>query len=62
MCTGPSYLTNQRSPSAVVLDGRIASQDSNGADVNVTVAETGDLSGTAVSREKTLQIVFKPRP
>ena len=58
-----SYATNQRSASVVTLqDGRIAWQDSNGADVNVAVAATGDLEGTAISRENTLQIVFKPRP
>jgi hypothetical protein len=58
-----SYATNQRSTSVVTLqDGRIAWQDSNGADVNVAVATTGDLEGTAISRENTLQIVFKPRP
>lgn len=58
-----SYATNQRSASLVTLqDGRIAWQDSNGADVNVAVAATGDLEGTAISRENTLQIVFKPRP
>lgn len=58
-----SYATNQRSASVVTLhDGRIAWQDSNGAEVNVTVGESGDLRGTAVSADQTLQIVFKPRP
>ena len=58
-----SYATNQRSASVVTLqDGRIAWQDSNGAEVNVAVAATGDLEGTAISRENTLQVVFKPRP
>lgn len=58
-----SYATNQRSASVVTLqDGRIAWQDSNGADVTVAVAASGDLEGTAISRENTLQIVFKPRP
>jgi hypothetical protein len=58
-----SYATNQRSASVVTLqDGRIAWQDSNGADVSVAVAASGDLEGTAVTREKSLQIVFKPRP
>lgn len=58
-----SYATNQRSASVVTLqDGRIAWQDSNGAEVNVAVAATGNLEGTAISRENTLQVVFRPRP
>jgi hypothetical protein len=58
-----SYTTNQRSNSVVtVQEGRLSWQDSNGADVNVGVAESGDLVGTAVSAGAKLEIVFKPRP
>lgn len=58
-----SYATNQRSNSVVtVQDGRLSWQDSSGADVNVGVAESGDLVGTAVSAGAKLEIVFKPRP
>ena len=58
-----SYATNQRSNSVVtVKDGRLTWQDSNGADVNVAVAESGDLVGTADSAGAKLQVVFKPRP
>lgn len=58
-----SYATNQRSGSVVtVRDGRVAWQDSNGADVDVAVGESGDLRGSAISTDKNLQIVFKPRP
>ena len=58
-----SYATNQRSTSVVtVQDGHLAWQDSNGADVNVGVAESGDLVGTADSAGAKLQVVFKPRP
>lgn len=58
-----SYSTNQRSNSVVtVQDGRLSWQDSNGADVNVGVTESGDLVGTAVAAGAKLEIVFKPRP
>ena len=58
-----SYATNQRSTSLVsVQDGRINWQDSNGAEVNVSVGEGGDLVGTAASSAANLAIVFKPRP
>lgn len=58
-----SYATNQRSASVVTFrDGRIGWQDSNGADVDVAVGESGDLMGSATSTDKNLQIVFKPRP
>ena len=58
-----SYATNQRSASVVTLkDGRISWQDATGGDVNVAIVESGALSGTAISTDKKLQIVFKPRP
>ena len=58
-----SYATNQRSSSVVnVQDGRLSWQDSNGADVNVGVAATGELVGTASSKSANLPIFFKPRP
>ena len=57
-----SYATNQRSSSLVRMqDGRINWQDSNGAEVNVSVVEGGDLAGTAASPGANLSIVFKPR-
>jgi hypothetical protein len=57
-----SYTTNQRSDSVVsVAGGRVNWQDSNGAEVNVAPAETGDLVGTATSPGRNLSITFKPR-
>jgi len=57
-----SYTTNQRSDSVVsVSGGRVNWQDSNGGDVNVAPAETGDLVGTASSQGGNLSITFKPR-
>lgn len=58
-----SYATNQRASSVVsVHDGRLTWQDSNGADVNVGVAESGELVGTATSQSANLPVFFKPRP
>lgn len=58
-----SYTTNQRSDSVVsVSGGRVNWQDSNGREVNVAPAATGDLVGTASSQGANLSIVFKPRP
>lgn len=57
-----SYTTNQRSDSVVsVSGGRVNWQDSNGGDVNVAPAETGDLVGTASSQNGNLSVTFKPR-
>jgi hypothetical protein len=57
-----SYATNQRADSIVTVDhGRLTWQDSNGADVTVSLADAGDLVGTASSRDKTLPIVLVPR-
>ncbi len=57
-----SYTTNQRSDSVVsVSGGRVNWQDSNGAEVNVAPAETGELVGTASSQSGNLSITFKPR-
>ena len=57
-----SYSTNQRADSVVTLhDGRLTWQDSNGADVSVSLADVGDLVGVARSREAQLAIVLKPR-
>ena len=57
-----SYSTNQRADSvATVQNGRITWQDSNGADVSVSLADAGDLVGVASSRETKLPIVLTPR-
>ena len=57
-----SYATNQRADSVVTLsDGKLTWQDSNGADVSVSLAEAGELVGTASSRESKVPIVLKPR-
>ena len=57
-----SYSTNQRADSVVTLqNGRLTWQDSNGADVSVTLADAGELVGTASSRETNVPIVLKPR-
>jgi hypothetical protein len=57
-----SYATNQRSDSVVTMhDGRLTWQDANGADVIVSLADAGDLVGTANSRNASLPIVLKPR-
>jgi hypothetical protein len=57
-----SYSTNQRADSVVSLsNGRLMWQDSNGADVNVSLADAGDLVGTATSREANVAIVLSPR-
>ena len=57
-----SYSTNQRADSVVTLrDGRLTWQDSNGADVSVSLADVGDLVGTATSREANVAIVLMPR-
>ena len=58
-----SYATNQRATSVVTITGaRLAWQDANGAEVNVGLAESGELVGTAESGSRNLQIVFRPRP
>jgi hypothetical protein len=57
-----NYATNQRSDSVVTLqDGRLVWQDSDGADVSVSLVDAGDLVGTASSRNASLAIVLKPR-
>lgn len=57
-----SYSTNQRADSVVTMqDGRVTWQDSNGADVSVTLADAGQLVGTASSREANVPIVLMPR-
>ena len=58
-----SYTTNQKADSVVSLSGGAVSwQDSGGAEINVLMAESGDLVGTARSRDTSLPIVLKPRP
>lgn len=58
-----SLSTNQRSDSVVnIKDGALNWQDSNGAEVNVAPAPSGELVGTAKTRELNLPIVLKPRP
>lgn len=57
-----SYATNQRSDSVVeIRDGRLTWQDAGGADVNVALADGGDLVGMAVQQNTRLPIVLKPR-
>jgi hypothetical protein len=57
-----SYSTNQRADSVVTVhNGRLTWQDSNGADVSVSLADAGDLVGTASSRGAEVPIVLKPR-
>ena len=57
-----SYSTNQRADSVVTLhNGRLTWQDSNGADVSVSLADAGDLVGTASSRGAEVPIVLRPR-
>ena len=57
-----SLATNQRSSSVVnIRDGALNWQDSNGADVNVALGASGELVGTAKSRETDLPIVLRPR-
>ena len=57
-----SYATNQRADSVVtVQNGRLTWQDSNGADVSVSLADAGDLVGTAASRDANVPIVLQPR-
>ena len=58
-----SLSTNQRSDSVVnIKDGALNWQDSNGAEVNVAPAPSGELVGTAKTRELNLPIILKPRP
>lgn len=58
-----SYATNQRSDSVVsIRDGHANWQDANGAEVNVALADGGNLVGTATSQSVALPIVLKPRP
>jgi len=57
-----SYSTNQRADSVVTMqNGRLTWQDSNGADVTVSLADAGELVGTASSKEASVPIVLKPR-
>jgi hypothetical protein len=57
-----SLATNQRSSSVVnIRDGTLRWQDSNGADVNVALGASGELVGTAKSRDTDVPIVLKPR-
>jgi hypothetical protein len=57
-----SYSTNQRSDSVVTMqNGRLTWQDSNGADVSVTLADAGNLVGTASTHGTDVPIVLKPR-
>ena len=58
-----SLATNQRSDSVVsIRDGALTWQDSGGADVSVALAKSGELVGTAKSRDVDLPIVLTPRP
>ena len=58
-----SLSTNQRSDSVVYFrNGALNWQDSNGAEVNVALGASGELIGTAKSRETDLPMVLKPRP
>lgn len=58
-----SLSTNQRSNSVVYFrNGALNWQDSNGAEVNVALGASGELVGTARSRETDLPIVLRPRP
>lgn len=55
-----SLSTNQKSDSVVTLrEGALSWQDSNGAEVNVTLGATGELVGTARSTDAQLPIVLK---
>jgi hypothetical protein len=57
-----AYATNQRADSVVTIhDGRLTWQDANGADVSVSLADAGDLVGSARSRDTNLAIVLEPR-
>ena len=57
-----SLSTNQRSNSVVYFkDGALNWQDSDGAEVNVALGASGELIGTAKSREADVPIVLKPR-
>jgi hypothetical protein len=57
-----SYSTNQRADSVVTMqNGRLTWQDSNGADVTVTLADAGELVGTASSSGASVPIVLRPR-
>jgi hypothetical protein len=57
-----SYSTNQRADSVVTMqNGRLTWQDSNGADITVTLADAGELVGTASTGAASLPIVLKPR-
>ncbi|HEX2826843.1 MAG TPA: hypothetical protein VHP37_10890 [Burkholderiales bacterium] len=57
-----SYSTNERADSVVTLqNGRLTWQDSNGADVTVTLADAGELVGTASTKNASVPIVLKPR-
>ena len=58
-----SLATNQRSDSVVnVRDGALTWQDSSGADVNVALGKSGELVGTAKSRDSSVPIALTPRP
>lgn len=43
-------------------EGRVAWEDTNGAEVVVAVEDGGRLVGTAVSKTTNYAVVFKPRP
>jgi hypothetical protein len=57
-----AYATNQRADSVVTIqEGRLTWQDANGAEVSVSLADAGDLVGSARSRDANLAIVLEPR-
>lgn len=57
-----SLSTNQRSDSVVTIrNGALTWQDSNGAGVSVALQASGELAGTAKTRELDLPIVLRPR-
>lgn len=58
-----SLSNNQRSDSVVsVKDGALSWQDSSGADVAVALGASGELVGTAKTRDLNLPIALTPRP
>ena len=57
-----SYTTNQRSDGVVsIAAGHVKWEDSNGAEVNVSLGTTGELVGTATSSAADVPVSFKPR-
>ena len=57
------YSTNQRSDGIVsIAGGQVKWEDSDGAEVTVSLGTTGELVGTAKSSTASVPISFKPRP